>query len=274
MEDRSLQGRIPLRLIGRRGVDHRDRFPDLVVAIAALPAARLILDGEVAIFDEQLVSRFHFLWEWDPSVPTTPPMFMAFDCLYLNGLDLRARPLHERRMALENTSAISASCFPCVALAADALEAWAEVQRRGYEGLVAEAENVAYRRSTRWLKSKLRQDGRFVIAGMAMARAGHQGGVLVGEWEGDQLLYRGFVDLGVSRGALDVLRTDAQPLARPVSPFADLQRRKETVWLDPVLEAEVSYGRIVGGQLRDPVLRRFVTERRCPLRRHRRTAEG
>ena len=96
---------------------------------------------------------------------------------------------------------------------------------------------------------------------MAMARAGHQGGVLVGEWEGYRLLYRGFVDLGLSRGALDALRTDAQPLARPVSPFADLQRRKDTVWLEPILEAEVSYGRIVGGQLRDPVLRRFVTER-------------
>ena len=98
-----------------------------------------------------------------------------------------------------------------------------------------------------------------MIGGVAMARAGHQGGVLVGAWDGDRLLYRGFVDLGLSRGALDTLRTEAQPLGRPTSPFADLQRRKDTVWLEPVLEAEVSYGRIVGGQLREPVLRRFVT---------------
>jgi len=100
-----------------------------------------------------------------------------------------------------------------------------------------------------------------VIGGVAMARAGHQGGVLVGEWNGDRLVYRGFVDLGLSRGALDALRTTAQPLARPTSPFADLQRRKDTVWLEPVLEAVVSYGRIVGGQLREPVLRPFITER-------------
>jgi ATP-dependent DNA ligase len=164
--------------------------------------------------------------------------------------------------------------LPVRRLAADGLEAWAEVQRRGYEGLVAKEESAAYRRSTRWLKSKLRQDERFVIGGMAMARAGHQGGVLVGEWEGDRLLYRGFVDLGLSRGALAALRTDAQPLARPVSPFANLERRKDTVWLEPVLEAEVSYGRIVGGQLREPVLRRFVAARahaspaQRPSRRH------
>lgn len=93
--------RAHVRLIGRRGVDHRGRFPELAAAIAALPATSLIVDGEVAIFDDQLVSRFHLLWERAPEVPSTPPLFMAFDCLYLDGLDLRARPLYERRMALE-----------------------------------------------------------------------------------------------------------------------------------------------------------------------------
>jgi bifunctional non-homologous end joining protein LigD len=249
-----------VRLIGRRGVEHRGRFPGLVEAIAALPSKSLILDGEVAIFDDQLVSRFHLLWERAPDGPATPPMFMAFDCLYVNGHDLRSRPLHERRSTLEEEIRDQRLVLPVRRLAANGLEAWDEVQRRGYEGLVAKEENAPYRPSTRWLKSKLRQEARFVIGGVAMARAGHQGGVLIGEWEGDRLLYRGFVDLGLSRGALDALRNDAQPLARPVSPFADLSRRRETVWLEPVLKAEVSYGRIVGGQLRDPVLRRFVTE--------------
>ena len=77
--------------------------------------------------------------------------------------------------------------------------------------------------------------------------------------EGD--VRKGFVDLGLSRSALEALGTEAQPLARPTSPFADVSRRKDTMWLEPLLEAEVSYGRIVGGQLREPVLRRFVTER-------------
>ena len=47
-------------------------------AIAALPAASLILDGEVAVFDDQLVSRFHLLWERAPDRPASPPMFLAF----------------------------------------------------------------------------------------------------------------------------------------------------------------------------------------------------
>ena len=31
----------------------------------------------------------------------TPPIYMAFDCLHLRGKDLRERPLHVRRNALE-----------------------------------------------------------------------------------------------------------------------------------------------------------------------------
>jgi bifunctional non-homologous end joining protein LigD len=97
----------------------------------------LILDGEVAIFDEQLVSRFHLLWDRVPDVPATPPMFMAFDCLYVNGRDLRSRPLHERRSTLEEEIRDQRLVLPVRRLAANGLEAWAEVQRRGYEGLVA-----------------------------------------------------------------------------------------------------------------------------------------
>jgi len=44
--------------LGRNGVDHTRRFPDLAAAVAALPGRTLVLDGEVAIFDRQLRSRF------------------------------------------------------------------------------------------------------------------------------------------------------------------------------------------------------------------------
>jgi hypothetical protein len=91
-----------------------------------------------------------------------------------------------------------------------------------------------------------------VIGGVAMARAGHQGGALVGEWQGEQLLYRGFADLGLSRGALDTLRTETQPLGRATSTLADLQRRKETVWLEPVpgLRSVTGESRVASSEIR------------------------
>jgi ATP dependent DNA ligase domain len=43
-----------VRLVSRNGVNHTKRFPDLATAIAKLSARTLVLDGEVAIFDQQL----------------------------------------------------------------------------------------------------------------------------------------------------------------------------------------------------------------------------
>src|SRR5688572_21712126 len=50
-----------VRLVSRQQRDHTTRFADIAAAIAALPAPTLILDGEVAVFDEKLVSRFDHL---------------------------------------------------------------------------------------------------------------------------------------------------------------------------------------------------------------------
>jgi bifunctional non-homologous end joining protein LigD len=90
-----------VRLVSRKGVEHTARFPELVNAIAALPGTTLVLDGEVAVFDERLVSRFDLLGDPNSDVPTTRPVYIAFDVLYGRGRDLRALPLVQRRDVLE-----------------------------------------------------------------------------------------------------------------------------------------------------------------------------
>jgi bifunctional non-homologous end joining protein LigD len=71
-----------VHLLSRNGVDHTRRFGDLAAAIAKLSARTAVLDGEVAIFDEQLRSRFEWLRQPDPEVVASPSVFMAFDLLY------------------------------------------------------------------------------------------------------------------------------------------------------------------------------------------------
>src|SRR5262245_35446341 len=68
-----------VRLESRNGVDHTRRFRDVAAAVAALPSTTLVLDGEVAIFDSQLRSRFDWLREPDPEAIATPPLLMVFD---------------------------------------------------------------------------------------------------------------------------------------------------------------------------------------------------
>ena len=71
-----------VRLVSRTGVDHARRFRDIAAAVAKLSARTLVLDGEVAIFDEQLRSRFDWLREPDPTAVASPPVYMVFDVLY------------------------------------------------------------------------------------------------------------------------------------------------------------------------------------------------
>src|SRR5438876_1034468 len=160
-----------VRLLSRNGIDFTGRFRELAAAIALLPPSTLILDGEVAVFDEHLLSRRDLLRRPDPRAVVTPPIFITFDCAHAGGRDLRHYPLGARREVLETVLAGQRLLLAARRLPAHGLEAWAEVQRRGYEGLVAKDEASAYLggRTRSWLKVKRRNgDG-------ALRGAGRQG---------------------------------------------------------------------------------------------------
>ncbi len=44
----------------------------------------------------------HLLMNPPADATVTPPVFMAFDCLYVRGRDVRAEPLKDRRKRLED----------------------------------------------------------------------------------------------------------------------------------------------------------------------------
>jgi bifunctional non-homologous end joining protein LigD len=110
----------------------------------------------VAIFDQQLRSRFDLLQQPDPDVVATPPVFIAFDLLYRDGIDVSVRPLHERRAQLEER-VTGDLVSPVRRLPSNGLEAWATVLARGYEGMVGKDGASPYRGGvTRsWLKVKV-----------------------------------------------------------------------------------------------------------------------
>jgi bifunctional non-homologous end joining protein LigD len=248
-----------VRLISRRGIDHTARFPGLATAIGALPGATLVLDGEVAVFDERLVSRFDLLADADPEVLATPPVYMAFDVLRARGRDLRARPLAARREILERIVKNAAPVFAVRRLGSDGHEAWKEVERRGLEGFVGKDPASLYMSGgpTRsWLKAKVRHEGRFLVGGVVERDEGWS--LLVGEAEEGALRYRGLVHFGVGRKLAGALTENG--LVRRTSPFADRVSMRGAIWLEPVLTAEISYAEVLrGGSLRAGVFRGFVS---------------
>jgi bifunctional non-homologous end joining protein LigD len=146
-----------VRLVSRTGVEHSKRFRGVAEAIGALPFQTLVLDGEIAVFDQQLRSRFNWLRATLDEL-ATPPTYIAFDVLYRAGVDITDRPLQDRRVLLEDTIAGGSTyLLPARRLADNGLDAWAQVLGSGFEGYVAKDRLSPYRGGvTRsWLKVKV-----------------------------------------------------------------------------------------------------------------------
>jgi ATP-dependent DNA ligase len=161
-------------LVSRQGRDHTTRFPELVAAIRALDGS-VILDGKVAIFDRQLISRFEWLRHQAPPELATPPIFMVFDCLYARGKNLRSQPFYVRRNFIEDVLDDQDVLLPVRRLADDGLKAWEEVLARGFEGLVAKDPMSPYvgGRTLKWLQGEAAQVPR------GRARVGTEGQIVV-----------------------------------------------------------------------------------------------
>ncbi len=196
-----------------------------------------------------------------PEVIATPPVYVAFDCLAVNGRDLRARPLRERRRVLEDL-VCGSDVFPVRRLADDGLEAWAEVQRRGLEGMVAKDDGSRYvgGPTRSWLKVKVRQEGQFHV-GAIRFEGGEFAGLLVGRRVGRRLRFLGTVELGFGRAAVEDLLTRSHTLRRSTSPFGHRGAGRRVAWLEPELVAEVSYTGVLHDRLREPVFRALAQNR-------------
>lgn len=147
-----------VRLISRNLKDFTRKFPEIVKALSQLKAKTLILDGEVAVFDERLVSHLGYMRGAPADLLLTPAMYVAFDCLFARGRDLMAEPLRKRRSVLERE--VRGAEGPIVLarrLASDGLEAWKEVVAHGWEGLIAKDPDSLYQpggRTRSWIKVK------------------------------------------------------------------------------------------------------------------------
>jgi hypothetical protein len=69
-------------------------------------------------------------------------------------------PLAERRAFVEDQLDAHKMVLPCRRLPDDGVKAWAIVEERGYEGMIAKDPRSTYRSSTRsWMKVKVRHEG-------------------------------------------------------------------------------------------------------------------
>ncbi|HYX24883.1 MAG TPA: RNA ligase family protein [Thermoanaerobaculia bacterium] len=148
-----------VQIVSRNLKDLTAQFAELAGAVAKLRAASLILDGEIAVFDDRLASHLGYLRSHASGERLlTPPVLVAFDCLYARGRELFGAPLRRRRAVLEKELAgAPGPLLVARRLAPDGLAAWEEVRAHGWEGLVAKDPDSLYEpgvRTRSWVKVK------------------------------------------------------------------------------------------------------------------------
>ena len=90
-----------VRAYTRDGYDWPTRYWPITLTASVMPFKSAIIDGEVVVLDDQHSSNFHELQGELSSRRSNRLVFVAFDLLHLDGMDLRKLPLVVRRERLE-----------------------------------------------------------------------------------------------------------------------------------------------------------------------------
>jgi bifunctional non-homologous end joining protein LigD len=266
-----------VRLHGRSGDDITGRYPEVAIAVRALPAPRFLLDGEIVAEDEQgrpsfqrLQARMGLTKPRDvaAAMARVPVRAVFFDCPAVLGHDLRGVPLASRKALLERLLprlGVVQRCDHVVGRGEAFLEAAAGLR---LEGIVAKRLRSIYagRRSPDWIKVKCQRRQEFVIGGWTEPQGSRArfGALHIGLYDGGRLAYVTKVGTGFDGATLEDLWRRLQPLARDATPFeAGSPTGRGHHWAEPRLVCEVRFTEWTrDGGLRHPTFLGLRDDRR------------
>jgi bifunctional non-homologous end joining protein LigD len=263
-----------VRLVTRNGNDKSAQFPEVTAAVRALAHRRkrpFVLDGEIVAIEggkparfQALQSRMHLQGADDISgqSTSTPSALIAFDLLVDGDDVLLDEPWTTRRRRLERF--IGARPPNGLRLGdsgpGDGERLLARARRDDWEGIIAKRTDSTYQpgaRSRDWLKLKVEFRQEFVIGGYTEPRntREHLGAVLLGYFDGNDLVYVGHTGGGFTRESLTAMARALKRLERKSSPFSTPVRTNEKAhWVRPEVVVEVKFNEWTeDDRLRQPI---------------------
>ncbi len=256
-----------LRLFGRSGMVMEKTYPELAPLDGEWIAAEsAILDGEIVMLDGAGRPSFQLLQPRIMAQPASaatfarnaPVNYLVFDLLYLNGWDLRASPLCERRRLLE----LLLKPNPLVRFSAEFAGApqdlLAAARAQGLEGIVGKRRRSRYdsARGADWVKIKVATEEEFVVAGYMTGERDYFRSLVLGLYDETGLLnYVGSVGSGFDRKLMAAIHAQLTPRETARCPFPALPKLPApVVWTNPDLVCRVRYNSWTDeGKLRSPV---------------------
>ena len=212
-----------IRLLSRNRLSQD--CPSVAAAIRQLPPSQLILDGELT---------------WGPGGVA----YHLFDLMWINGCDLTALPLDERRTRLE---ALPLRAPLGIVARLDDAAPWERACREGWEGVVAKRRDSRYehRRSRHWLKMKCEASQELVVGGFTDPQGSRVGigALLLGYYEDGAFVFAGKVGTGFDTRLLLELRARLDAIEIPHPPFARGTGvpRVRAHWVRPEVVVQVAF---------------------------------
>ena len=255
----------------RAGYDWTRRYRTVADGLATLPANDLILDGEAVVAGSRGVPDFGLLHADLATGRQDRLLYYAFDLLYLDGFDLRALRLADRkRLLVELVAGASERILYAEHLEGSGAEIYQRACAMGLEGIVSKQQDAPYRsgRVESWIKIKCGKRDAFPIAAFVEklgAKPRRIASLYVGRREGDKLLYAGKVRSGYTEAVARDLRERLDPFIRKDPPLSEPVKKPKATWVEPVIEAEVAYSTVTEhGLLREAVFKGLREDREVP----------
>jgi len=255
-----------LRIFSRTGKRCDAQYPELSVLPHYVQAGTAVLDGEIAVLDENGRSSFSLIQPrigvGDPNSVahlsrSTPVTLFLFDLLYLDGFDLRGVALEERRRLLEEVVRPADHVRISGQFETDGKVMLEAARERGLEGILAKRRGSKYegRRSHSWLKLKVTSQQEFVIVGFTQGERSYFGALVLGLYESGKLVHAGQVGTGFNDKSLKDIFGRLEPLITTKSPLDGRAKvPREVTWVKPELVAQIKFLEFTpDGLLRAPV---------------------
>ncbi|MDF2513860.1 MAG: ligase [Herbinix sp.] len=238
------------RLITRNGNDYTKRFQGIATSLIDLAAGRaMILDGEMVITDASGKTDFQALQNYVKNPKGQKLTYIVFDLLALDGEDLREKQLIDRKVILEALmQSAPKNLYYSRYVKGNGKQSFTVACEAGMEGIVGKKADSTYSgaRNGDWIKLKCDKRQEFVVGGYTLSEKKTSGisSILLGIYEGEDLIYAGRAGTGFSESEMKVLEKEFENIKRMDSPFKLVPKSRtneKIIWLEPVQVAEIKF---------------------------------
>jgi len=268
-----------LELQNRNLRDTTGSYPELQGIKSDIRAKTAIIDGEVVVLGEDGTPNFGHLQARfgveDPKrvsvlAKTTPVTYVAFDLLHVNGQDLTARPLAERKQRLKSIVKEGPYLLYGDHVEAEGTRYFKEATSRGFEGVIAKESQSQYvpgLRTDFWIKIKKVNTVDCVVVGFSegeRARVPTFGSLILAAYDYHGVLQHvGNVGGGFSNDSLDLIKRKLSRLQTETPTVqGPVDSPTPVTWVKPRIVVEVAYMAVTNdGRLRFPRFKRIRNDK-------------